>query len=281
MLWYAAAMGLGRNDLVRLVEKVGLELLERRPTLLLQTTVANRKIMGALVQGDLEAAEAGIRDLEQIEGTYEGQAVMRFCAALEGGYAAATVPLMEEALGIVQQRRFVEGMLAIALIEAGDLERANAVFEASMIEGVESLPDDTLLFVTVGLFVEVGILLRRVDRIDDLARWVETFGTYPQIFTGLMYLGATARLLGGLAHLRGDNAEAETHFRAAIESQAAIGAKPMLAATRLDWADMLLDSGDRAGAAALASAALQDIGDLPLERQKRRANATLERCTPD
>ena len=143
-------------------------------------------------------------------------------------------------------------MLAIALIEAGDLERANAVFEASMIEGVDSLPDDTLLFVTVGLIVEAGILLQRVDRIDDLARWLETIGTYPQVFTGVMYLGATARLLGGLAHLRGDNAEAETHFRAAIESQAAIGAKPMLAATRLDWADMLLDSGDREGAAELA-----------------------------
>ena len=128
-------------------------------------------ILRALVQGDLEAAEAGIRDLEQIEGTDQGHAVMRFCAALEGGYAAATIPLIEEALGTVPQRRFVEGMLAIALIEAGDLERANAVFEASMIEGVESLPDDTLLFVTVGLFVEVGILLRRVDRIDDLARW--------------------------------------------------------------------------------------------------------------
>ena len=34
-----------------------------------------------------------------------------------------------------------------------------------MIEGAESLPDDTLTFVTVGLFVEVGVLLRRVDRV--------------------------------------------------------------------------------------------------------------------
>ena len=147
-----------------------------------------------------------------------------------------------------------------------------------MIEGVESLPDDTLTFVTVGLLVEVGILLRRVDRIDDLVRWIEVFGSYPQIFTGVMYLGAAARLRGGVAHLQGDGAEAERCFRTAIEAEEAIGAKPMLAATRLDWADMLLESGDPDGARALVHAVLEDIGDLPLVRQRRRAEATLERC---
>jgi tetratricopeptide (TPR) repeat protein len=191
------------------------------------------------------------------------------------------VPLLEQALETVPARRFVEGMLALALVECGELERATAIFDANMIEGVESLPDDTLYRVTAGLLVEVGILLRRVDRINDLARWIEALPDYPHIFTGGMYLGATDRLRGGVAHLKGEDAEAESFFRAALDAEAAIDAKPMLAATRLDWADMLLDSGDREGARALAEAALEDIGDLPLLRQRRRAEATLERSDTD
>jgi hypothetical protein len=137
---------------------------------------------------------------------------------------------------------------------------------------VWTLPDDTLYRVTVALLVEAGLCLRRTDRLDDLDRWIHEVGDR-HIFTGVMYLGTAQRLQGGLARLRGDQAEAEACFRAAIEASTEIGATPALVATRLDWADMLDASGDREGAQALAEAALADIGSLPLQRQRRRAEA--------
>lgn len=77
------------------------------------------------------------------------------------------------------------------------------------------------------------------------------------------------------AHLRGDDAAAVEHYRAAVAAHEATGAIPLLAATRLDWASMLVDAGDLDGAATLVHAALDDIGDRRLVRRRRQAEALL------
>jgi hypothetical protein len=277
-MWFYA-VSLSRPDVAAHVAALVGEQLERRPTLMLQRMHANELLIGALLRGDHGDAAERLRDLEALEPDVSANQVHAFFLALEGGYVEITLPVIERALETVAQRRFLEGLFVTALVEAGDLERANAVLDANLDAGVDTVPDDTLYNVTVALIVEAGINLRRRDRVADLAHWVDATGV-DIAYMSIGYLGSTHRLRGGIAHLRGDDDAAAEHFRAAIEFEQRNGAVPMLVAARLGWADMLLDRGDLAGAAALARTALDDIGDLPLVRLQRRANAVLEGAQP-
>jgi tetratricopeptide (TPR) repeat protein len=273
-MWYYA-VGLGRPDIAAHVDELAHEQLERRPTRFLQRQCANRALMGALLRGDHHDATARLRDLEALEPDVAANQLHAFFLALEGGYVEITLPVIEQALETVAQRRFLEGVLVTALVETGDLERANAVVDANLDAGIDTVPEDTLYNVTVALIVEAAIRLRRRDRAADLERWVDATGVDIAYMSGIGYLGSTHRLRGGIAHLRGDDEAAAAHFRAAIEFEQRNGAIPMLVAARLGWADMLADRGDLEGATALARTALDDIGDLPLLRLQRRANAVL------
>jgi Tfp pilus assembly protein FimV len=52
-----------------------------------------------------------------------------------------------------------------------------------------------------------------------------------------------------------------------------------VAATKREWASMLVDAGDLDGARALVDAALEDLGDRPLVRRRQQADAILARLS--
>jgi class 3 adenylate cyclase/tetratricopeptide (TPR) repeat protein len=275
-LWFFG-ISLRNRDVIAEVEAISRETVERRPTLFMRRTWLARAVLGATIRGDLEAASEQLAELETINPDLGGSQVLQFTLALEGGYAAAAIPVVEQAVAQQPQRWFVEAILLTAIIEAGDTDRANTMVDRYMDAGLEALPDDTLYYVTIGMIVGAGIALRRVDRATDLARWLNALADDVTVMSGPMYLGSVHRYRGGVAHLSGDDDVAVEHFRTAIEFESRLGAVPMLAAARLEWADMLLDRGDLDGAAELAEQALSDIGELPLVRQRRRAELVLAR----
>ena len=127
------------------------------------------------------------------------------------------------------------------------------------------------------MWLEVGWALRRVDRLEAMTTWLGLVEGHPVLLTGILYLGATDRVRGLVARLSGDDDAAVEYFRSAVALDESLGAVPMAAAARNDWAELGLDRGHIALAAVLAQTTLESIGDLPLVRQAGRARAVLDR----
>jgi hypothetical protein len=71
-------------------------------------------------------------------------------------------------------------------------------------------------------------------------------------FEWLVYLGSAAHWLGLLAELLGDRDAATSHFEAALERNARLGARPALAGTSLAYGRMLVRGGVAAPSTAAA-----------------------------
>lgn len=94
-----------------------------------------------------------------------------------------------------------------------------------------------------------------------------TMGGLPDI-----NMGATARVLGRLAHTLGRFDDAERHFAEAIESNDRMGGRPWAAWARHDFARMLEDRGgpgDRERAAVLLAEAEEAAAELGMVRLRR------------
>ncbi|HEX6677882.1 MAG TPA: hypothetical protein VF486_23065, partial [Actinomycetes bacterium] len=91
--------------------------------------------------------------------------------------------------------------------------------------------------------------------------------------TGLLFLGAVDHWLGRLAATMG-RPEARGHLEAALVTHDRMGARALLARTRLHLAELLLDGGapaERERAAALLEACLADAGPLGMAKVAARA----------
>jgi hypothetical protein len=92
--------------------------------------------------------------------------------------------------------------------------------------------------------------------------------------TGLLFLGAVDHWLGRLAATMDRPEEARGHFEAALVTHDRMGARALLARTRLHLAELLLDGGapaERERAAALLEACLADAGPLGMAKVAARA----------
>jgi hypothetical protein len=87
--------------------------------------------------------------------------------------------------------------------------------------------------------------------------------------TGLLFGGAVDHWLGRLAVTAGSQAEARRHLEAAMVAHARMGARPLLARTRLHLAELLQDggaAGDQERAVVLLEGCLADAGPLGMTR---------------
>src|SRR6266540_1064549 len=92
--------------------------------------------------------------------------------------------------------------------------------------------------------------------------------------TGLLFLGAVDHWLGRLATTMGRPGEARGHLETALVTHDRMGARALLARTRLHLAELLLDggvAGERERAAALLEACLADAGPLGMAQVAARA----------
>jgi class 3 adenylate cyclase len=275
--WYGIC--LDRPDVATAAEQLERDLVDRRPTPMLERTATSRTVMRELIAGDITAVGAHLRRLEQMSGDDDGGTqVQRYCTALEVGLAEATIEPLERALAAGASRKMVEAMLALAWAEIGEVDRASSLLDAAVAEGPDSIPDDTLASVTIGMWLEVCVLLGRADLADAMQVWADSLPDVA-IVTGVMYLGSPYRSRAGLAHLRGDDSIAADLYARAVAANESMGAVSLVAATKLDWASMLVDSGDLDGARALVDAALADLGDRPLVRRRQQADAVLARLS--
>ena len=169
--------------------------------------------------------------------------------------------------------------MVLAHLDAGDVARARADYEALAADGFAAVPPDLFWLGSMCLLAEAGARLEDVPRAADLYARLAPYAERNAQIALAVSVGVVHRHLGLLASLQRDWAVAEGHFAAAIVRSEELGAVTSLAHTRCDFADMLIARdapGDRDLAAEHVVRAERVATQLQIQRLARRAQA-LER----
>jgi class 3 adenylate cyclase/tetratricopeptide (TPR) repeat protein len=199
----------------------------------------------ALVEGDLAAAEqwaVKARDIGPASG--EGNTLGAFGAQLsriryfQGRYGELVEGMLEYA-GKPDGLAFTRGAAALALIESGRGEEARELALAADFQGARW--DETWLM-ALFLWADVCRRLRLGGRAAELYELMTPFsGQF--VAGGSIVSGSTGWALGILAATLEHYKDAESHFAAAAEIDAHLGAPLFLARTHVAWARALTDRG--------------------------------------
>jgi hypothetical protein len=229
------------------------------------------------------------REAERLAGTLRAQ--MASHGSLEGpilssgGMLAAAretvgleplIPILQSSsMNTESKPNAIQAILSVALSEAGRLDETRVVLEERGGHDFSDVPDDAALPVADSHWAEAAVLCadERVCRIF-YARLLP-FADMHQA-TGNWYLGGTARYLGLLSDALGRADEADEWFAKAEAQHAGIQSPPWLARGLLDWAESRQRRGQQDGVRALATKALDAVGDLELKVSRARAERILQ-----
>jgi hypothetical protein len=149
-------------------------------------------------------------------------------------------------------------MLPLAYLDAGDRTRAHSAYDRLLAGGLATRPR-TMLWLT-----EMSALAEAAAVLGDAAGGARLYALLSPYADRLVQwnfagnAGSVQRLLGRTAAVAGLHDRARTHFEAALERHAQLGAAPLLARTRCDYGEFLLQ-GPRADRS-LARRLLRDAG---------------------
>ncbi len=160
--------------------------------------------------------------------------------------------------------------LAFLYSELGREEETRREFERLAAGDFQDLPRDAQWLVSVALLAHVCASLGDVDRAVVLYESLLPYADRNVLAVEAMAcIGSASRPLGGLAATLGRWQEAESHFQAALELNAKMGARPFVAHTQHDYAAMLLErdnAGDRERALALLDEALDTAQEMGMKK---------------
>jgi DNA-binding SARP family transcriptional activator len=146
--------------------------------------------------------------------------------------------------------------LALLLIELGRPDEARAEFEVMAATGFD-FPLDANWLIAITLMAEVCGALGDSARAAQLYAMLEPYaGRNVVVGRNATFNGSASWLLGWLAAAQGRYELAETHYAAAQEMHAAMGARPFHARTQVAWAEMLLARGETERAAEMLADAI-------------------------
>jgi DNA-binding SARP family transcriptional activator len=167
-------------------------------------------------------------------------------------------------------------LVAVLDLELGNEEGARGALEALGADEFAAVPHDPEWMLALCLLVEVAGALGDVERAAVLYRVLEPYGHLVVIDPHEFGTGSAARTLGVAATACGRLEDAERHFHEALAMNERIGARPWLARTQEDYADMLLERdepGDRERADGLLEQALSIYRELGMKSYAARASA--------
>ena len=156
--------------------------------------------------------------------------------------------------------------LAAAHAELEHASEARAAFEPLAANDFSDLPHDGQLPVSLMLLGEAAAFLEDVERAKRLYELILPLdGTNVIAGRAAACNGPVARILGVLAALTGNDADAERHFTDALATSEAMGDRPMIARLRVCQARLLLDrdaTDERERALDLLGRALAEAQDM-------------------
>jgi tetratricopeptide (TPR) repeat protein len=157
------------------------------------------------------------------------------------------------------------GVLPLAHLDAGDRDRARAAYDRALEGGPEAMPDTMLWLTAMGALGEAAAELRDPEGSAALHDALEPYADLliQWSFTGSA--GSVHRVLGRTAAAAVRHDRSRVHFEAALERHAALRAEALLARTRCDYGELLLDgkAADRRRARVLlheAHASARELG---------------------
>jgi tetratricopeptide (TPR) repeat protein len=150
----------------------------------------------------------------------------------------------------------------VRLIALGQTDQARQHFEKLAAGGFADIPRNTLWPVTMAQMAESCVLLGDTGRAETLLQLLEgRSGQLVSVAAAAGFYASFDRMLGMLCDLLGDPGRAAGYYDKAIELEARIGARPLLAQSLL-WYSRSLSGRDPGRAAELARESLAIAEEL-------------------
>lgn len=238
------------------------------------------KTCSALVEGRLTDVMANVRTTKRLIGEdrnfNNGVVAQLFYLSFEQGtlaeLQATVVDVVEATPGLVAFR----AALALSSLEVGDRDRAQEILDAMSAHGCAAVPRDLVWPGAMSLLCEVCAGLGDARVADVLYRLFRSHAGLLVVTANALHCpGPVDRYLGMLAATAGRHGDAEAHYRAALELERRMQAPPLEARTRLWYARMLIDRGERGdhhAADAMLERAVQIAQDLGMRRILHQAD---------
>jgi tetratricopeptide (TPR) repeat protein len=192
------------------------------------------------------------------------------------GRLAELVPEIERTVARYHHQHAWATVLPLVYLEAGDRERALAAYQRFAGDRLGDLPRNLYWLGGLALLTEACVGLPGAPGAAPLYAQLLPFATRVVQVSCATCLGSVERYLGMLAGAIGRGEAARRHYESALEVNAALGAKTMLARTECDYAAMLLAAGtgdDRARAEELVASSAQAARELTMAPLVERASA--------
>jgi tetratricopeptide (TPR) repeat protein len=258
----ATAMALG--DLGAISEaRAVLQVMTRRAEELRQpshlwASAANRAVF-VLLEGAFEVAEGMIeQELEEggasfVRDNVSAARFHRFLLRREQGRVGEVEDEVRASIDEFPWYPLHRGALACLLLDVGRVEEARSVFDRFSQNGFQDLHRDSMWLLGMALVSEAGARLGDPDAAEILYEQLRPFAG--RLATGWAEgsMGAVDRYVGLLARAIGHLDDAEACFRNAIGVNERMGARPWIAHSRFDLAEVLVERdgpGDRERAVA-------------------------------
>jgi len=190
-----------------------------------------------------------------------------FAVRREQGRLTELLPALERLAAAGPDGLAWGAVLPLALLEAGEPERAREAYEAAL----AAVPRGLYRLTALAALAEACAALGDTARADGLyAELAPHAGRLVQTgFSGSW--GSTRRFLGLLSAAAGRHAEATEHLAAALERHETLEAAPLAARTRCDQAELLTTTGAPEAAAPLLEAAGAAAAELGMAGIAARA----------
>jgi DNA-binding CsgD family transcriptional regulator len=191
--------------------------------------------------------------------------VQMFTLRREQGRLAEVAPLVEHFVtgAEVQGSGVWRPGLAMIYAELGRLDAARMVLDTLARDDFAAIARDGVSVASLSYLAYVSHALRDAARADVLYRLLVPYrGRNLMAGTTIASFGAADGVLGMLAATKGDLPLAEQHFEDALAMNERQGARPALARVRLQYAQMLRQSGDVEHARTMLNAAGDEAANL-------------------
>jgi hypothetical protein len=131
-------------------------------------------------------------------------------------------------------------ILSLAYLDAGDRAHARAAYDGALGGAVAPTHRTMFRLAAVGSLAEAAARLEDADGSAQLYAELEPYSDLLVQWSFTGNAGSVHRLLGRTAAVSGREELARAHFEAAAERHLALGAAPLLARTRCDYGELLL-----------------------------------------
>jgi tetratricopeptide (TPR) repeat protein len=158
----------------------------------------------------------------------------------EQGRLHELLPQIERYAGDQPAAASWRSILPLAYLDAGEPTRAHAAYQRALASGPAALPRTMHWLSAMGSLAEAAAQLGDRDGGTRLYAELEPFADRCIQWTFTGSAGAVNRLLGRTASLAGRHDRARIHYEAALARHQALGAPALLARTRCDYGELLL-----------------------------------------